>query len=135
MYHEQSFCFDPARVQRLLNLTRQLDITAGPGGSRFSPWAPTRQLLGPELGMFPNLIQVAVVALYPSSQIVAHRDAPIVGIRYHIPLQTNEGCWSFSNGVWQQLEVGSVYQMDPTEVHGAVNWGDTIRLHLLVDVQ
>ena len=53
--------------------------------------------------------------------------------RYHIPLQINPGCWVFSDCVWQQLELGVVYEMDPTKPHGAVNWGDTVRLHLLID--
>lgn len=74
------------------------------------------------------------MALYPSSQIVAHCDPPIQGMRYHIPLVVNDGCWSFSGGTWQHLEVGKVYQMDPTEIHGAVNWGTEVRLHLMVDV-
>ena len=75
-----------------------------------------------------------VVALYPSSQLVAHCDPPIIGKRFHIPLVVNEGCWAFHTGTWQQLEVGKVYQMDPTQEHGAVNWGTTIRTHLILDM-
>lgn len=75
-----------------------------------------------------------IVGLRPSQQIVAHRDAPIAGTRYHVPIQTNPGCWTFHEGVWQRLEEGSLYRMVPHEVHGAVNWGETVRVHLLIDV-
>lgn len=82
---------------------------------------------------------VRLVGINPSQQIVAHRDAAppatLPFVRYHLPLQTNAGCWSFANGVWQQLAVGRVYRLDVTEVHGAVNWGETLRLHLMVDVE
>lgn len=74
-----------------------------------------------------------LVGLRPSQQIVAHADPPIPGDRYHLPILTNSGCWTFHAGVWQRLEVGSLYQMSPAEPHGAVNWGDTLRVHLLLD--
>lgn len=93
------------------------DLRPGPGGSRITP-------LGEGW---------AVVALYPSSQLVGHTDPPIQGKRYHVPIQTNPGCWVFSDGSWRQLEVGHTYEMDPTKVHGAVNWGHEVRLHLMVD--
>lgn len=78
--------------------------------------------------------RTSIVGLLPSQQIVAHRDPPIDGLRYHLVLQTNPGCWSFSGGRWQQLKVGKIYEMDPTEEHGAVNWGSETRLHLMIDV-
>src|SRR5436190_16148786 len=77
-------------------------------------------------------IRVAVVTLQPMQQIPLHTDPPIVGDRFHLPVLVNEGCWSYGAGIWQQLSVGRVYWMDPTLPHGAVNWGATPRLHLLV---
>lgn len=80
---------------------------------------------------------VRFVTLGPSQQIVGHVDAPYTEQpfdRYHIPVATNRQCWSFADGVWQHLPVGGVYGMDPTAMHGAVNWGATPRVHLLVDV-
>lgn len=76
-----------------------------------------------------------IVGLRASQQIVAHTDQPVVGIRYHLPIQLNKGCWVFHGGLWQQLSRGSVYTMDPTVEHGAVNWGETLRVHLLIDVE
>jgi aspartyl/asparaginyl beta-hydroxylase (cupin superfamily) len=75
------------------------------------------------------------VALYPSSQLVAHRDPPITGTRFHVPLVVNDGCWVFHGGWWQQLQLGHLYAMDPTVEHGAVNWGTDRRVHLMVDVE
>lgn len=75
-----------------------------------------------------------IVALYPSQQIPAHVDAPIVGTRYHLPIRTNDRCWVMHDSAWHRLEVGHVYRMDPTELHGAVNWGADVRWHLAVDI-
>lgn len=78
---------------------------------------------------------VTFVSLLPSQQIVAHCDPALpAGLtRYHLPILTNVGCWSFAGGVWQQLRVGTIYQMRPEVEHGAVNWGAEVRVHLLVD--
>ena len=119
----------------LLSAILRLNIAPGPGGSRIldlmdAETEGIREVVRP-IRMFQRL---AVVGLWPSSQIVAHRDPPIAWIRHHVPLQMNEGCWVFHDGTWQQLEVGKVYRMDPTQLHGAVNWGATLRLHLIVDV-
>ena len=117
----------------LLQAILRLNIAPGPGGSRIVDCtAPEITDLFASDGGF--LGRFAVAALWPSAQIVAHRDAPIAGIRHHVPLQMNAGCWVFHDGTWQQLEVGKVYRMDPTQLHGAVNWGATLRLHLIVDV-
>lgn len=80
---------------------------------------------------------IQLVGLLPSQQIVRHADQSIAPlVRFHLPLQTNSGCWSFSDdGHWQRLDVGHVYEMDPTVPHGAVNWGETVRLHLMIDVE
>jgi hypothetical protein len=110
-----------------LALSAQSDLAPGSGGSRITPCGPVT--VGALVG------RGAFVALYPSSQLVAHVDPPIAGRRFHVPLVVNDGCWVFSDGHWQQLAVGRVYQMDPTIVHGAVNWGTERRLHLMVDTE
>ncbi len=108
-------------------LARVVDLAPGPGGSRITPCGTVT--------LEDRVCRAAMVALYPSSQLVAHTDPPIAGRRFHIPLVVNDGCWVFHDGTWQQLQVGRVYQMDPTQVHGAVNWGTERRLHLMVDVE
>jgi len=114
-----------------------LDMTSGPGGSFSTEPSATAALFRPVLGgniLSGQWIQARIFGLCPSQQIVAHCDAPIEGRRFHLPLASNPGCWSFHDDVWQRLEVGTVYEMDPTIRHGAVNWGDTLRLNLVVDI-
>ena len=135
MYRVQPQRLAPDQVAHLVTISAPLRVDLGSGGSHMSNYAQTidlfQSLLGP---MFPGKwTRSSVVSLYPSQQIVAHRDPAIEGIRHHIPLDLNEGCWVYHAGDWQQLEVGRVYQMDPTELHGAVNWGSTTRLHLIID--
>lgn len=86
--------------------------------------------------------QVRLVGLLPGQQIPLHVDAKAdcPGVRYHVPLQTNRHALVFSENAQgvlhcQELEVRRAYQMDPTQPHGAVNWGDTLRLHLMIDVE
>lgn len=134
MYVEQPWRLSLETTVALRRATQGVDISPGPGGSRITPCgeatAVCRSLL-PELG--GNWTGCALVALYPTSQIPAHTDPPITGRRYHLPLIVNEGCWSWHDGAWQVLRVGRVYQMDPTQPRGAVNWGAATRLHLIVD--
>jgi hypothetical protein len=132
-YLLQPWHVDEDGVQAILALLKSVDTAPGPGGSRITP---VPAALEAALRMAVNagrFARAALVALHPSSQIVAHRDPPIPGVRYHVPLRANPGCWSLHDGVWQQLEVGLAYQMDPTLEHGAVNWGSTLRLHLMLD--
>jgi hypothetical protein len=53
--------------------------------------------------------------------------------RYHLVLQTNDRCWNFHDGDWQQLELGGVYTIDVSRNHASINWGATLRVHLVVD--
>jgi hypothetical protein len=127
---------EPERVVRLLEIAARMDIGPKPGGggSRMVPLGK-HEPAARELIWDGPWHAIQFVALYPSRQIVAHCDPPIVGRRFHIPLAVNDGCWSFHDGVWQQLKVGLAYEMDPTIVHGAVNWGVTTRLHLMIDTE
>lgn len=124
------------QLDHFLRIALELDIKPGPGGSSMTEDAATRARFDGFVDRYlPQPWQwITVVALYPSSQIVAHRDPSAVGtVRYHIPLQTNDDCWCFHAGVWQRLPVGQIYSMNPREQHGAVNWGSEVRLHLMVD--
>ena len=130
-----------AHVQRLLQKATQLNPQPGPGGSGMTFSKATLALFEvdppPELQIAvpPPWARCQVVGLWPSSQIVAHRDPPLAAavVRYHLPLQSDAGCWVFHGGAWQQLHVGRLYCMDPAEWHGAVNWGQALRLHLMID--
>jgi hypothetical protein len=137
MYWPTTQRFNPDQVAELRRLALSLNPQPGPGGSGMTDDVLTagrfEAVLKP---FFPSSWWVCrVVSLWPSQQIPAHVDATIRGERHHIPLQTNDGCWSFSNGIWSQLEEGQDYTMDPTQPHGAVNWGSELRLHLMLDVE
>jgi hypothetical protein len=124
------------QVEALQALIARVDLAPGPGGSRITLLgARTDDALAILGEAYGEIECVAAVILYPSSQLVAHCDQPLPAPRLHLPLHTNEGCWSFSGGVWQQLVVGEVYRMDPTLLHGAVNWGPTPRVHLMLDLR
>lgn len=135
MYVER-FRIDDDRLAGLRVLCQSVDLRAGPGGSRITPLGSIARKAGEQSKLIHGTWHyAAVVALYPSSQLVAHVDPPIVGTRHHVPLAVNPGCWVFHAGTWQQLVEGRVYAMDPTELHGAVNWGSTVRTHLMLDVE
>ena len=67
--------------------------------------------------------------------IPMHRDLPQEDgtQRYHLVLQTNEHCWNFHDGEFQHLELGGIYTVDETREHASINWGDSPRIHLVVD--
>jgi hypothetical protein len=121
------------RLAALRAHAETLDLRPLPGSvSRFA--AVAHEALD---GLFaPEYVRAAfVVSLDPMQQIPSHVDASIApAVRYHIAIRTNPLAWSFHAGQWRHLEEGYVYQMDPTEPHGAVNWGTEPRWHLLVDI-
>ncbi len=136
MYHPTQLQLTPDQVAHLLTLALSLNPQPGPGGAGMTGQASTRLTFEPVLREIfrGTWYGCTVVGLWPSQQIPLHADAKILGVRYHLPLQSNADCWSFSDE-WRRLEVGRVYRLDPTIPHGAVNWGDTLRLHLMIDVE
>lgn len=124
-------------IDALVPLIDTLDVAAGSEGFRATVFEPTRDRFYPLLASaFPGRWTYCIlVALYPKRMIAAHIDGPCDGIRHHLVLETNEECWSFSDGTWGQLQRGSFYQMDPNRPHGAVNWGTSRRVHLVIDTK
>ncbi len=133
MYRPLGWRLSDSDVAALVDLARTIDLAPGPGGSRMTPIAGAQAIVGASI---PGLwAQALIVVLLPSAQLVGHCDPPIAGTRVHLPIVSNADCWSFSDGVWQQLVIGTGYAMDPTKPHGAVNWGATPRLHLMIDTR
>lgn len=133
MAYVEQFALDADALEALRVICKEVDVAPGPGGSRITALGTIgRNAAGIVIGK--SVVLAAVVALYPSSQLVAHRDPPIKGTRHHVPLSVNPGCWVFHAGTWQQLREGIGYSMDQTEEHGAVNWGPTVRTHCILDV-
>lgn len=124
------------QIDQLVGTANNLGLKAGPGGSGMTPYAETLAAVQPLLAEhFPGRwLQATFVFLLPSQQIVRHADPPIRGTRYHIPIDTNSECYVYHAGSWQKLAEGFTYAMNPAAPHGAVNWGATMRLHVMVDI-
>lgn len=75
--------------------------------------------------------------LEQGDSIPPHSDKPLAeGLtRYHFVLSTDPHSWCMHDGEWQQLQAGSFYTMEPTRTHAAINWGNTPRIHLVVDTK
>lgn len=129
MYEPTEYYLSPYELTNML--TEALARVPVPSGSSFMVFYP----FVPDCLAHAHVLKTQLVGLLPSQQIVAHQDAAIQGVRYHLPLQVNRGCWVFHGEHWQQVLARRIYQMDPTVEHGAVNWGDTVRLHLIIDVE
>lgn len=85
--------------------------------------------------IFPGeWLDTMIVSVMPLGMLHPHRDGFKPGTRHHLVLQSNPMSWCFHDGEWQQLEAGGIYTMEPTKTHGAVNWGDKPRIHLVVDL-
>jgi hypothetical protein len=39
------------------------------------------------------------------------------------------------DGNCQQLEAGGIYEMDEKLIHAAMNWGNDIRMHFVIDIK
>lgn len=121
-------------LETLREAAKNVDLTKG-SGSYISPSEDTLPHFAP---LFPllKLLRAGIVVLQPSQQLVGHTDPwNPHDIRIHIPLYTNDACWCFHSGAWVQLEEGKAYEMSPAEFHGAVNWGHSPRMHLMLDYQ
>ena len=135
MYVATPHRVSPAAAALLASRSEALDLRPGPEGFRASPFDVTRDLYRPVLAdrFVGPWTYTIVVALAPGQQLAQHVDGPIQSHRFHTVLQTNHDCWVWHDGIWSALAVGGIYQMDPGRPHGAVNWGATVRLHLVID--
>jgi hypothetical protein len=77
-----------------------------------------------------------LVLIRPGGNIPMHKDVPEgAGLtRCHLVLQTNDRCWNYHDGDWQQLELGGIYTVDLTREHASINFGEHMRVHLVADV-
>lgn len=76
-----------------------------------------------------------LVVIRPEGHIRKHTDILDKGERYHLVLQTNEDCWNYHDGDWQQLEAGGIYTVDQSKQHFSINMGHELRIHLVVDLE
>ena len=129
----------PERCKELAALADQLTDRRPRGTNPYQSTVgePTIELYQPLLmDVFPGQWHdAALFILYPTSMVHIHTDGNQSYPRRHLILQTNPLCWSFHDGVWQQVELGCTYRMDPSKPHGAINSGDIVRIHLYLDLE
>ena len=103
---------------------------------RLSGHEEVRALLEPHLAAtFPGpWIYIDLLTLYPDGVVHRHTDGHKGWVRTHVALQTNDECWNYAGGIWSQLPLGGVSELDTREPHGSVNWGTTPRIHVIFDV-
>lgn len=135
MYQRLDVTLAPDLLRQCQRLIDSIDITPGVDGSCSSDPTVTRGLFEPVLKeVVPwRWASVMLMALSPGCVIPGHTDGYTLAQRYHLPLVSNDRCWVFHDKTWEQLEVGGLYTMDPRVLHGAVNWGATMRVHVIVD--
>ena len=96
----------------------------------------TEAVYKPLLGdFFPGeWLKCFLSIVWPNGSIMMHVDADAAGRqRQHLVLKSNPESWCIHDGALQQLEDGGVYIMEQTLPHAAINWGQDVRIHFVVD--
>lgn len=107
-------------------------------------WSEWRALLEPVMaqataaygyreGAYPR---VMLARLPPGGVIVPHQDmnqAARWPHKIHVPLQTNDRCTFFIEGVGYQLPEGEAAEVNNMGVHAVRNDGDADRIHLIFE--
>jgi hypothetical protein len=94
----------------------------------------TRALLN-ELGF--KYMWVRLAKIEPGTFFWEHRDYQELEqanrFRIHIPVITNESAYLIINEARIHLPVGHLWKLDPVHRHGACNFGEEARVHILLD--
>lgn len=80
--------------------------------------------------------EILISRVVPGQHILEHRDAleHDCRSRVHVPIVTNAKARFTIEGVAHHMKAGTAYEIDPTELHGVVNRGETDRIHLIFNV-
>lgn len=93
----------------------------------------------------PVIVQADIARMPPlNGDTVMHTDTRInqrYARRYNIAISTNNNCWLYHNsydlnngGSRDHVAPGELWEINNKIVHTAVNYGDTWRTHLIIDV-
>lgn len=77
-----------------------------------------------------------LVALYPSSIVLPHRDYLELKdtlTRIHIPLITDHHCFNSEENLVYHLDQGEVWYLNASLIHSAASFSKNLRLHLILD--
>lgn len=141
MYHRVGTYQGETSLADLEKLAKSIDVSwAATGyGINYERTATVRDKFQPLVGdALPGVWAYSMIVLMkPDSSISFHKDEKLFDAvtRYHLVIATNHRCWSAHDSTWQQLELGGIYKLDPLEEHASLNWGDSTRIHLVVDVE
>lgn len=141
MYHRVGTYAGRVPLQELADRIGQFEIAWAPTdyGTTVDHFIAVREGFEPDLqDALPGVwASSMLVVIRPEGHIRFHVDVPQAPNleRYHVVLQTNPRCWNYHDGVWQQLDAGGIYAVDPTKEHFSVNGGEQHRIHLVVDLE
>lgn len=79
---------------------------------------------------FPNVRQTVIACHPPGSFIDQHIDTEQF-VKIHIPIKTNEHSYFVFGEEEFNLEVGNMYLINTSLMHGTDNQGDSDRIHLI----
>ena len=93
----------------------------------------------------PVVVQADIARMRPiNGDTVFHTDTRInqrYARRYNIAISTNAECWLYhynydlnNGGMRDHIEPGEVWELNNKIIHTAVNYGETWRTHLIIDV-
>jgi len=88
---------------------------------------------GYEKGYFPIIM---FAKLPPKCPIIPHKDGKMrffAPHKIHLPITTNTATFFFINKERYHFEVGNTYEVDNIANHGAINGGETDRIHLIFE--
>lgn len=94
--------------------------------------------LAHRLALGERLGRVMLTRLPSGKSIGAHIDQGAYAEahdRYHFCLTTNDGCVFHSGGESQHMAAGEIWWFDNRVLHSVDNFGETDRVHLIVDVR
>ncbi|NGO68762.1 aspartyl/asparaginyl beta-hydroxylase domain-containing protein [Streptomyces boncukensis] len=78
------------------------------------------------------------IILGPGSVLVPHRDYLELDssfVRIHVPLQTDENCFSSQEDTVYQMRLGEVWFLDASQTHSAASFSGSPRIHLILDFE
>ena len=83
-----------------------------------------------------DVVRAQLAELPPGAKIKHHRDVDILASlhRLHVPITTNDGVVFTIDGQRFSLAQGVLYELNNVVEHAVHNEGDTMRVHLLVDM-
>lgn len=92
----------------------------------------------------PVVVQADIARMKPGGDTVMHTDTRYqqrYSRRYNIAVSTNNDCWLYHNsydlnngGTRDHINEGEVWELNNKIIHTAVNYGNTWRTHIIIDV-